>query len=117
MSEALRRTVTVISSQGLHARPADLLVRLAGQYGARIMIGRGGEEVDCKSILSLLTLGAAEGTELNLTAEGDDAQDALDAIEQFFLRGFDEMESEQPVESHSDSVPACDETPQEVDPA
>lgn len=93
MSEALRRTVVVDNPQGLHARPADLLVRIANRFDATIMIGRGGEMVDCKSILSLLTLGAAEGTELSLTAQGDDAENAIDLIEQFFLSGFEEPDS------------------------
>ena len=90
MSKTLDRTVVVSNPQGLHARPADLLVRLANQFKSTILIGRGGETVDCKSILSLLTLGAAQGTELSLTAEGDDAESAIDSIEQFFLRGFDD---------------------------
>ena len=91
MSKALCRTVVVSNPQGLHARPADMLVRLANQFDAVILIGRGGEMVDCKSILSLLTLGAALGTELSLTAEGHDAEVAIETIEQFFLRGFDEV--------------------------
>lgn len=95
MSEALCRTVVVSNPQGLHARPADLLVRLANQFGSTILIGRGGEMVDCKSILSLLTLGAAPGTELSLTAEGDDAKNAIDSIEQFFLGGFAEPDSQE----------------------
>ncbi|KAA5541067.1 HPr family phosphocarrier protein [Roseiconus nitratireducens] len=90
MSKALCRTVVVRNSQGLHARPADLLVRMANQFQSTILIGRGGEQVDCKSILSLLTLGAADGTELSVSAEGDDAERAIDSIEQFFLRGFEE---------------------------
>ncbi|MCA9137662.1 MAG: HPr family phosphocarrier protein [Planctomycetales bacterium] len=94
MSKAHCRTVVVSNPQGLHARPADLLVRLANQFGSTILIGRGGEMVDCKSILSLLTLGAALGTELSLSAEGDDAENAIDSIEQFFLRGFDEPGAE-----------------------
>lgn len=94
MSKALCRTVIVSNPQGLHARPADLLVRMANQFHSTIMIGRDGEAVDCKSILSLLTLGAALGTELSLTAEGDDAQNAIESIEQFFLRGFSEPASE-----------------------
>lgn len=94
MSEALCRTVVVNNPQGLHARPADLLVRLANRFDSTIMIGRGGEMVDCKSILSLLTLGAAMGTELSLSAEGGDAASAIDTIEQFFLSGFEESGSE-----------------------
>lgn len=112
MSEALCRTVVVSNPQGLHARPADMLVRLANQFDSTIMIGRGGETVDCKSILSLLTLGAAEGTELSLTAEGGDAGNAVDSIEQFFLRGFGELASKtlSPEVTGSDEVQETDST-------
>ncbi|MCO8123603.1 HPr family phosphocarrier protein [Stieleria sp. TO1_6] len=107
MSKVLRRTVVVSNPQGLHARPADLLVRMATQFESNILIGRGGETVDCKSILSLLTLGAALGTELSVTAEGDDAENAIDSIEQFFLRGFDEPGFEA---AGSDEVTETDST-------
>lgn len=112
MSKALHRTVVVSNPQGLHARPADLLVRLANQFTSLILIGRGGEMVDCKSILSLLTLGAAEGTELFLSAEGDDAENAIDSIEQFFLRGFDETDSDRtgPAGAGSNEVRETDPT-------
>ncbi len=62
----LYRTVTVVNPEGLHARPADLLVRLAKQFESTILILKDGESADCKSILSLLTLGAAQGTELSV---------------------------------------------------
>ncbi|MCG8653388.1 MAG: HPr family phosphocarrier protein [Pirellulales bacterium] len=75
---------------GLHARPANLLARLAGQFESKILVGLNGEEVDCKSILSLLTLGAGQGTELSLSAEGTDAQEALQSISELFEAGFDE---------------------------
>ena len=89
-SAPLTRTVTVRNPQGLHARPADLLVRLANQFESRIMIGSNGEVVDCKSMISLLTLGAAQGTELSLSAEGNDAEQALQSISDLFEAGFDE---------------------------
>ena len=86
----LTRTVTVRNPLGLHARPANLLARLAGQFESKILVGLNGEEVDCKSILSLLTLGAGQGTELSLSAEGTDAQEALQSISELFEAGFDE---------------------------
>ncbi len=86
----LTRTVTVRNPQGLHARPADLLVRLASKFESTILIGSNGELVDCKSILKLLTLGAAQGTELSLSAEGSDAAEALQSISELFEAGFDE---------------------------
>ena len=89
MSQAiLNRTVTIINPEGLHARPADLIVRSANQFESTILVAKAGESVDCKSILSLLTLGAAQGTELTLTAKGADAQQALDALGQLFDSGF-----------------------------
>ena len=99
----LNRTVTVVNPQGLHARPADLLVRMANQYESSILIAKDGEAVDCKSILSLLTLGAAQGTELTLTADGADAEQALNAIGQLFESGFDDSSQIQGAESAADS--------------
>lgn len=86
----LTRTVTVLNPQGLHARPADMLVRKASKFSSKILIGKNGELVDCKSILSVLTLGASQGTELSLSAEGEDAADALDSIAELFDAGFDD---------------------------
>ena len=86
----LNRTVTVRNAQGLHARPADMLVRLATQFESDIQIGKDGQLVDCKSILSLLTLGAAQGTELSLSAQGADATSALQSISELFEAGFEE---------------------------
>ncbi len=86
-----KRTVTVCNSQGLHARPADMLVRLASQYESSLMIGKDGEWVDCKSILSLLTLGAAQGTVLEISADGPDAEAAITAITELFEAGFHEI--------------------------
>ncbi|NND96613.1 MAG: HPr family phosphocarrier protein [Pirellulaceae bacterium] len=86
----LTRIVTVRNPQGLHARPADSLVRLASTFESTIMIGKGGELVDCKSILSLLTLGAEQGTELLISADGGDAESALQAIEGLFDAGFED---------------------------
>ena len=90
-TEKISLTVTVLNPQGLHARPADLIVRLASQFASMIEIGKQGEWVDAKSILSLLTLGAAQGTELELHATGSDAADAIKAIGELFSQGFNEM--------------------------
>jgi phosphotransferase system HPr (HPr) family protein len=73
-------------------RPADLLVKQASRYSASVLLGREGQVADCKSILSILTLGAAQGTELSLTAEGSDAAQAIDAIAELFEHGFFEQE-------------------------
>lgn len=93
-STVITRNVVVRNPQGLHARPADLLVREASRHQAEIMIEKDGYRVDCKSILSLLTLGAECGTEMSLYAEGADAEQAVTMIAELFENGFHELEPE-----------------------
>jgi phosphotransferase system HPr (HPr) family protein len=93
MSEVLR-SVTVINPLGIHMRPADALARAAQQFECQVEIVKDGQACDCKSILSILTLGADQGTELSLRTNGDDAQAAADAITELFERGFDELDQE-----------------------
>ena len=85
------RMVTVRNPQGLHLRPADMLVRLATQFESTLRISKDGQWVDCNSILSLLTLGATQGTQLEVSGEGSDAETALAAICALFEAGFHEM--------------------------
>ncbi len=98
----LIRTVIVRNAEGLHARPADLLVRMAQKFNATIQIGKNSEWVDCKSILSLLTLGAAQGTELSVSAEGPDAEDAIDAITHLIEAGFDDPSEVKGIDANVD---------------
>src|SRR5262245_45263969 len=88
--EKISRTVLVNNPQGIHARPADLIVRLAQQYQARIEFIRDNYRVDGKSILELLTLAAVQGTQLTIEASGSDAQTALDALADLFSGNFAE---------------------------
>lgn len=78
--QIVRREVVITNEQGLHARPAQLLARLALQYESIIEFIRDSQRVDAKSILHLLTLGADQGTELMIEAKGPDAEEALNAI-------------------------------------
>jgi phosphocarrier protein HPr len=84
------RTVVVGNPQGLHARPADLFVKLASRYQSTIVVIKDGERVDGKSILAILTLAAVQGTQLRIEANGPDAEDALTALAELVLRDFDE---------------------------
>ena len=90
------RTVTVINPQGLHARPVDLFVKLANQFDASIEVVKGGERVDGKSILSVLTLAAEQGTQLAIKATGHDAEAALLALAELVESGFAEKENFNP---------------------
>jgi len=75
---------------GLHARPADLFVKLANRFSAKIWVSRGKnhESVDGKSILSILTLGAEQGTRLEIIATGEDAAAAVAALSELVEQGF-----------------------------
>jgi phosphocarrier protein HPr len=78
---AAEASVTLPAGVDLHARPAAQFVRLAmGFAGARITLAAGEREVDAKSLLSVLSLGAKGGTSLRLAADGDDASDAVSAL-------------------------------------
>jgi phosphotransferase system HPr (HPr) family protein len=77
-SEAV--VVTLPADVDLHARPAADFVRAAMGFVADVRVAAGEREADAKSLLSVLALGAKGGTELRLTATGDDAASALDAL-------------------------------------
>jgi phosphotransferase system HPr (HPr) family protein len=71
---------TLPADVDLHARPAANFVRTAMGFTADLQVAAGDREVDAKSLLSVLALGAKGGTELRLTASGPDATAALDAL-------------------------------------
>jgi phosphocarrier protein HPr len=89
----LEAQVKVINQLGLHARAAAQLVRLAAKFKSRIILIRQDNAViaDAKSILSVLTLAAAKGTELKLEVEGSDEQMALQSTVELFASGFGEL--------------------------
>lgn len=76
---------------GLHARAAAKVVSVASRYSARIRIIKEGREVDAKSIMALLMLGAARGTSLLVRVEGDDEVGAMQELTELFTRKFDEQ--------------------------
>jgi phosphotransferase system HPr (HPr) family protein len=86
----LARIVVITNPQGLHARPADMFVKLACQYQSKIEVIKDGERVDGKSILNILTLAAVEGTQLEIVATGPDAEAALDALAELVQANFAE---------------------------
>jgi phosphotransferase system HPr (HPr) family protein len=94
MPATVQKTVIVSNEQGLHMRPADLLVRAAGRFQSQIEIEKDGHSVDCKSIMGILTLGAAQGVSLMLSATGEDAEEALNCLAELFANGFNESDSE-----------------------
>jgi phosphocarrier protein len=81
-------TVVINNPQGLHMRPAYLFAETAARFSCQIEVIKDDIRIDGKSVLSILTLGAAQGTEVALEATGPDATDALHALVQLVSSGF-----------------------------
>lgn len=88
----LSRVLQVINRKGLHARASAKFVQCAERFDSRITVTRCGETVGGTSIMGLLTLAAAQGTSVVVTAEGHDAEAALDAIAALLADRFGEGE-------------------------
>jgi phosphocarrier protein len=86
----MQQKVTITNRAGIHARPAALLVEIAKDIKSSIYIEKGSEKINGKSIMGILTLGAAYGTELNIITEGEDEKEALEAIIRLFESKFEE---------------------------
>ena len=85
------RVLSVQNKMGIHARPAAMIVRISNKYpSTELWVEKDGEEVNGKSIMSLMMLAAGKGSELKFIAQGDDAQIMLYEIEALFNRKFDE---------------------------
>ena len=86
----VERTVQILNKNGLHARPAAEIVKLAAKYTSEITISRDGTEVNGKSIMGVMMLAAECGASIVLRATGDDAEQAIDAIATLIANKFGE---------------------------
>ena len=86
----VERTVQILNKNGLHARPAAEIVKLAAKYRSEITISRDGTEVNGKSIMGVMMLAAECGASIVLRADGEDAQQAIDAIATLIANKFGE---------------------------
>jgi phosphocarrier protein HPr len=75
---------------GLHARPASMFVSLANKHRSDIWVQKDGQRVNGKSILGLMTLAAAQGARIVISAQGADAEKAVQELEKLVQRRFDE---------------------------
>jgi len=76
----VEREIEIVNRLGLHARAAAKLVHEAGRFASDVVMVKDGEEVDAKSILGILQLGAAQGTQIKIRCAGADERAALDAV-------------------------------------
>ncbi|MBP7216809.1 MAG: HPr family phosphocarrier protein [Candidatus Omnitrophica bacterium] len=75
------KKLTVKNKQGLHARPAAIFVQVANKFDSRVIVKRDDEEVNGKSIMGILMLGAEHGSEIIIEVEGEDAHLAIAELE------------------------------------
>ncbi|MEW9668909.1 phosphocarrier protein HPr [Ammoniphilus sp. 3BR4] len=76
----LTQTFRVTSEAGIHARPTTSLVQTATKFSSQINLQHGGKTINLKSIMAVMSLGIQQGAEIQVTADGADAQEALAAI-------------------------------------
>ena len=88
----VQQEVVVKNRLGLHTRPAATLVKLAAKFKSEFFLERDGYRVNGKSIIGVMTLAAEQGASILLEFTGEDENEALAALVDFFDRGFDEPE-------------------------
>ncbi len=87
----IEKIVKIVNKAGLHTRPAATIVKLAAKYKSEFFIYRDEMSINGKSIIGVMTLAAEIGSELKLTFDGADEEQACDEIVSYFERGFDEL--------------------------
>jgi phosphocarrier protein len=82
----------IVNKLGLHLRAAAELVKVANKFKSQVMIHHGVQNVNAKSLMGLMTLAAAKGTEIEFECDGADAKEAMAALKQLLENKFGEKE-------------------------
>lgn len=88
----IKKNIEIINKLGLHARAAAKFVATASSFESEVEVERQGRRVNAKSIMGVMMLAAAKGSELTLYASGDDAAEAMEAMEVLIVGRFGEPE-------------------------
>jgi phosphocarrier protein HPr len=86
------KKIEIKNKLGLHARAAALLVQTANRFSAQITLSKDGQTADGRSIMGVLTLAATQGSKIQVEAVGEDAEQAVKAIEKLVDKRFNENE-------------------------
>ena len=89
--------VEIVNKLGLHARASAKLTQTASRFAADIFLSRNGRRVNAKSIMGVMMLAAEEGASIEIRAQGEDAERAIEELVTLVERGFDEDEEGRPV--------------------
>ncbi|MDR1239899.1 MAG: HPr family phosphocarrier protein [Treponema sp.] len=84
------QTITIKNRAGIHARPAAMLVQTTKDFKSTIFFEKGNDRINAKSIMGIITLGAAYGAEIKISAEGEDEETAVAALVRLFESKFEE---------------------------
>jgi len=84
------KTIIISNRAGIHARPAALLVQMTKNFTCNVYFEKGNDKINAKSIMGIITLGAAYGTEIKITAEGEGEEAAVDKLVRLFESKFEE---------------------------
>ncbi|MFQ5952185.1 MAG: HPr family phosphocarrier protein [Candidatus Omnitrophota bacterium] len=85
----IKREIVVKNKTGLHARPAAIFVQIANKYDSDITITKDDQEVNGKSIMGILMLAAEKGSRVTITANGDDAEEAVNELSEILLHDIE----------------------------
>ena len=86
----VEQNITIANRAGIHARPAALLVQTTKDFKCNIYFEKGHDRINAKSIMGVITLGAAFGTEIKIIADGEDEELAVEAVVRLFESKFEE---------------------------
>ena len=85
-----QKEIEIQNELGLHARPAAMFVKLANSFSSEIRVEKNGEQVNGKSIMGIMMLAASKGSRIRLVVNGDDAEEAVQALEDLLNGKFGE---------------------------
>lgn len=86
----IKKEIVILNELGLHARPAAMFVKLANGFSCDLVIEKGSEQVNGKSIMGIMMLAAGKGSKIKVTAQGQDAEEAVGEIEKLIQSKFGE---------------------------
>ena len=91
----VKRRLHIKNPQGLHARPASTFVKIANKFESEVTVKKGGEIVNGKSIMGLMTLAASQGSVLEVEVSGPDAEKAMQELERFLMTDLEKGKSKE----------------------
>ncbi len=82
----VEKEIEILNAQGLHARPAAMFVQIASKFDSQLTVTKDNESVNGKSIMGILMLGAQQYSRIKVTAEGEDAAQLVQELEEFLSK-------------------------------